>query len=139
MLQGNVSLHNIIEQVSREKGIAAKILVETMEQAILTAAKRAFGPNREIEARFSEESGQVDLFQYMTVVEAVTDSERELSIQDAKKLGLESELGEELGFQIFYLKEDADKARKQDAEFGELLGIKQARAGFGRIAAQTAK
>jgi N utilization substance protein A len=139
MLQANVSLHNIIEQVSREKGIDPKILIETMEQAILTAAKRAFGANREIEARFNESNGQVDLFQYMTVVENVTDSERELSAQDAKRLGLEAELGEELGFQIFYLKEDSDKARKQDNEFGELLGIKQARAGFGRIAAQTAK
>ena len=37
-----LSLHHIIEQVSREKGIDPKVLVETMEQAILTAAKRTF-------------------------------------------------------------------------------------------------
>ena len=48
MQEGTVSLSHIIDQVSREKGIDPKILVETMEQAILTAAKRAFGPNREI-------------------------------------------------------------------------------------------
>ncbi|MEM6956291.1 MAG: transcription termination factor NusA, partial [Myxococcota bacterium] len=37
------------------------------------------------------------------------------------------------------LAEHAEQARKQDREFGELLGIQQARAGVGRIAAQTAK
>src|SRR5688572_4598562 len=139
MQEGTVSLSHIIDQVSREKGIDPKILIETMEQAILTAAKRTFGANREIEARFNEDSGQVDLFQYMTVVEAVTDKERELSFSDAKRYGLEADLGEELGFQIFYLREDTDRARQQDKEFGDLLGLQQARYGFGRIAAQTAK
>jgi N utilization substance protein A len=139
MQDGTLSLQHIIDQVSREKGIDAKILVETMEQAILTAAKRTFGPNRELEARYNEEIGQVDLFQYMTVVDDVSDPEREISGTDAKRYGLEADLGEELGFQIFYLKEDTDKARQQDKEFGDLLKITQARHGFGRIAAQTAK
>jgi len=139
MQEGTLSLQHIIDQVSREKGIDPKILVETMEQAILTAAKRTFGPNRELEARYNEAIGQVDLFQYMTVVEDVSDPEREISETDAKRYGLEADLGEELGFQIFYLKEDADKARQQDKEFGDLLQITQARHGFGRIAAQTAK
>jgi N utilization substance protein A len=139
MQEGTVSLSHIIDQVSREKGIDAKILIETMEQAILTAAKRTFGANREIEARFNDDSGQVDLFQYMTVVEEVTDKEREISATDAKRYGLEADLGEELGFQIFYLNDDSDRARQQDREFGDLLGLTQARHGFGRIAAQTAK
>jgi transcription termination/antitermination protein NusA len=139
MQEVTLSLQNIVEQVGREKGIDPKILIETMEQAILTAAKRTFGTNRELEARFNEEIGQVDLFQYMTVVERVEDAERQISVDDATKLGLEAELGEELGFQIFYLKEDSAKANQQDNEFGDLLKLRQARKGFGRIAAQTAK
>ncbi len=139
MQQATLSLHNIIDQVGREKGIDPKILIETMEQAILTAAKRTFGVNRELEVRFNEESGQVDLFQYLTVVEEVEDTERQLSTEDAKRYGLEADVGEELGFQIFYLEEDGDKARQQDKEFGDLLNLKQARKRFGRIAAQTAK
>src|SRR3972149_4338140 len=135
MQEGTVSLNNIIDQVSREKGIDRKILVETMEQAILTAANRTFGLNREIEARFNDETGHVDLFQYLTVVEEVTDPEREISATDAKRYGLEADLGEELGFQIFYLKEDTDRARQQDKDFGDLLDMQQARYGFGRIAA----
>jgi len=129
----------ILEQVAKEKGIDKKILVDTIEAAILKAAQSAFGPTRELEARFSEETGQVDLFQYMTVVEKVTEPEREISFEDAKRRGLEAELGEELGFQVFWRLEDTDKARAQDKEFGDLLKLKQARSAFGRIAAQTAK
>ena len=104
-----------------------------MEQAILTAAKRTFGVNRELEARFNGEIGQVDLYQYMTVVDEVDDEEREISAKDASRYGLEADLGEELGFQIFYLTQDSDKARDQDKEFGDLLQLEQARQGFGRI------
>ena len=129
----------ILEQVAKEKGIDKKILVDTIEAAILKAAQSAFGPTRELEARFSEETGQVDLFQYMTVVEKVTEPEREIAFDDAKRRGLEAELGEELGFQVFWRLEDTEKARAQDKEFGDLLKLKQARSAFGRIAAQTAK
>lgn len=139
MQQGTLSLQSIIDQVSKEKGIDPGILVETMEQAILTAAKRTFGINRELEARYNEETGAVDLYQYMTVVEKVENTEREIGAVEAKRYGLDANLGEELGFQIFYLKEDAERARQQDREFGDLLKLSQQRQGFGRIAAQTAK
>ena len=139
MQQGSLSLHQVIEQVSQEKGIDPAVLVEATEQAILTAAKRTFGLNREMEARFNEETGSVDLFQYMTIVDVVEDPEREISLEAARRHGLEAEADEELGFQIFYLPEDAEKARQQDKEFSDLLGIQQHRRGFGRIAAQTAK
>jgi transcription termination/antitermination protein NusA len=137
--QSALSLQHVIEQVSQEKGIDAKILVEATEQAILTAAKKTFGPDRELEARFNKETGAVDLFQYMTVVRSVENSEQEISVEEAEAHGLEAEIGEELGFQIFYLPEDRDKAREQDKQFGELLSLEQSRSRFGRIAAQTAK
>jgi N utilization substance protein A len=137
--QSSLSLQHVIEQVSQEKGIEAKVLVEATEQAILTAAKKTFGPDRELEARFNDETGAVDLFQYMTVVDAVENIEQQISVEDAQEYGLEAEVGEELGFQIFYLPEDRDKAREQDKQFGDLLMLEQSRNRFGRIAAQTAK
>lgn len=139
MQQSTLTLQSAIESISQEKGIDPKILVEAVEQAILTAAKRTFGMDRELEARFNEETGMVDLFQYMTVVEEVDDDEREIAADDAKRHGLDAELGEELGFQVFYMPEHAADAKRQDAEFGDLLGLQQHRHGFGRIAAQTAK
>jgi N utilization substance protein A len=134
------SLLDAIETVAKDKGIDKGRLLKTIEEAILKAAQSTFGPNRELEARFNESSGgQIDLFQYMTVVDDVSDEEREIALEDAVAAGLEAELGEELGFQIFWHPADAKKAAEQDKEFGDLLNVKQARAAFGRIAAQTAK
>ena len=135
----DMSLLQAIEMVAKDKGIDKGRLIKTVEEAILKAAQSAFGINRELEARFNEESGQVDLFQYMTVVDDPSDEEREIALEDAQKVGLEAELGEELGFQIFWHPNDLKKANEQDKEYGDLLNVKQARATFGRIAAQTAK
>lgn len=138
-MQQGISLRMIIEQISRDKGIGADVLIETVEAAILQAAKRTFGTNRELEARYNEETGDVDLYQYMVVSDRIEDDEREISLEDIQKIGLQAELGEELGFQVFYREEDADKAKQQDKEYGDLLKLKTYRRGFGRIAAQTAK
>jgi N utilization substance protein A len=134
-----MDLGSIVEQVAQEKGIEKKVLIETMEAAILKAAQAVFGPTRELEARFNEDSGNIDLFQYMTVVEDVQLPEREIDMETAKEHGLEAELGEELGFQVFWHPRDAERAKQQDKEFGDVLDMKQARSAFGRIAAQTAK
>src|SRR6186713_1264300 len=134
-----IDLGSIVDQVAEEKGIDKQILVETMEAAILKAAQAAFGPTRELEARFNDETGNIDLFQYMTVVEEVDDPEREISLPIAQKHGLDAEIGEELGFQVFWHPKDAERARQQDKEFGDVLDMSQARSTFGRIAAQTAK
>ncbi len=135
----DLELGGIVEQVASEKGIDKQILIETMEAAILKAAQAAFGQNRELEARFNQDTGQIDLFQYMTVVEEVVDPEREIALDMARKHGLEADVGEELGFQVFWHPRDAERARQQDKEFGSVLDMKQARSTFGRIAAQTAK
>ncbi|HOU92514.1 MAG TPA: transcription termination factor NusA [Polyangiaceae bacterium] len=139
MNETEVNLAQAIAEVAREKGIEKSILVETMEAAIHKAAQAAFGQNRELEARFNEETGTIDLFQYMTVVETVTEPEREISLEVARRHGLDAEIGEELGFQVFWHPKDAARAQQQDKEYGDMLDMRQARSTFGRIAAQTAK
>src|SRR5580698_2300709 len=135
----DVNLLQAIDMVAKDKGIDKTRLIKTVEEAILKAAQSVFGMNRELEARFNEDSGQVDLFQYMTVVDDVADDDREIAIEDVQRLGLEAEMGEELGFQIFWHPSDAKKAADQDKDYGDILRVKQARQAFGRIAAQTAK
>ncbi len=134
-----LNLESTLEQVAKEKGVEKKVLVETMEAAILKAAQSVFGQTRELEARYNPDTGQVDLFQYMTVVEEVTEPERQIDVSEVTRRKLDASLGEELGFQVFWRPEDAAKAREQDKEYGELLKLKQSRSAFGRIAAQTAK
>src|SRR5215472_15980114 len=120
----DLNLLQAIEMVAKDKGIDKARLIKTVEEAILKAAQSAFGATPELEARFNEQSGQVDLFQYMTVVDDVSDDDREIALEDAQKVGLQVELGEELGFQIFWHPADAKRAAEQDKEYGDILRVK---------------
>ena len=139
-MQPNLTM--VLEQVGKDKGIDKKVLVSTLEQAILTAAKKVFGMERELEAQFNEETGAVDLFQIMNVVfgiEVPPTAGREISKKDADKFNLSADVGDELLFQIFYRPEDEARASEQEQQYGDLLALKGTLKNFGRIAAQTAK
>src|SRR5450432_770547 len=140
-MNDGAALGLVLDQVSKDKNIDRAVLVETLEQAILTAAKRAFGMHREMEAKFNEETGRVDLWQIMIIADllSVGAEGKEILWADAERFGLKAEIGEELLFQIFYDEKDQVKAEEQDAKYGELLKLNRAWKGFGRIAAQTAK
>lgn len=107
-------LSRIIDQVGKDKGIDKKILVDALEQALLAAARKKYGPKQEIEAKYNDEVGEVELFQFKTVVKNVKNPHAEIALEDAKDLDSEVEVGDSLGTKI---------------DIGE----------FGRIAAQTAK
>ena len=107
-------LNRIIEQVGKEKGIDKQILVEALEAAMLTVSIKKFGANMEIEARYNEELGEVELFQFKIVVEQVRNPSLEISLPEAKLVDPE-------------------------VEFGDSLGMKMDTRSLGRIAAQTAK
>ncbi len=107
-------LNRIIDQVGKDKGIDKKIIIEALEQALLAAARKKFGPKQEIEAKYNEEAGEIELFQFKTVVKEVKNPATEISLVEAKEL-------------------DAD------VQIGDSLGTKIDISDFGRIAAQTAK
>ncbi len=135
-----MDLNMTIEQVGRERGIDRSVLVETLEAALKTAAKKVFGEERDIEAQFNEDSGDIELFLIITVAEEIDNPYREITVEQAREyIDPNAEFGDELLFQIFYREEEIDKAREQDERYGELLQLESARRTFGRIAAQTAK
>ncbi|MBC8317905.1 MAG: transcription termination/antitermination protein NusA [Desulfobulbaceae bacterium] len=90
-------LKRIIDQISRDKGIDRNLLVEALEEAVLSAAKKRYGQRREIEVQFNDDFGEIELFQFRQVVEKVEDEQTEVSIIEAKKLDPDVELGDELG------------------------------------------
>lgn len=135
-MQPNLSM--VLDQVGKDKGIDKKVLIQTLEQAILTAAKKVFG-ERELEAQFNEDTGQVDLFQVCIVTEHPGTPGRDIPQGDAAQRGLVAEVGDELLFQIFYADNDIDKATDQERKYGSLLDLHDTVKRFGRIAAQTAK
>src|SRR3989338_4698566 len=93
-------LNRVIEQVSKDNGIPKKVIVEALEQAMLTAARKKLGFQREIEAQYNEEVGEVELFQFMTVVDKVADELNEIAIKQARKLDPEAEIGDSIGQKI---------------------------------------
>jgi N utilization substance protein A len=138
----SVNLNLVLEQVAKDKGIDKSVLVATLEDAMQTAAKKHFGQDRNLEAKYDTDKGVVELFQAVTVVEQITDpiqAVNQLTLDEARKKGMEVEPGDELVFQIFYRDEDAAEAKAQDDQYGDILKLRTFRHGFGRIAAQTDK
>ena len=111
------NLNFVLEQVGKDKGIDKRILVEALEAAMLTAARKRFGLTTDMEARFNEETGEVEVYEFKKIVTEVNSRATEISLEDARKLDPE-------------LADDA---------IGDDIGIKVDSADFGRIAAQTAK
>lgn len=109
-----VNLNHIIDQVVKDKGIDRAILVEALESAVLSAANKKYRNTRELEAHYNDEMGEVELFEFVTVVGEVVDSYKEIDIEEAREID-------------------------PDVEEGDSLGMKMDASGFSRIAAQTAK
>lgn len=138
----SLRLDDVLTQVAKDKGIDKTVLVATLEDAMKTAAKKHFGQDRALEAKFDPQKGVVEIFQAITVVDQVTDplnAINNITVAQAAGQGMEVQPGDELVFQIFYRDEDALEAKAQDEQYGDILGLKTFRRGFGRIAAQTAK
>jgi N utilization substance protein A len=111
----SVDLNRVIEQVSKEKGIDKTIVVNAVEEMMHSAARRTFGPDRNIESRFNPEIGEIELFEIKTVVAAVANAASEVELEDA------------------HAKYDPE------AQVGDEILIKLDTATMGRIAAQAAK
>jgi N utilization substance protein A len=109
-----LDLKRIIDQVGKDKGIGRETVVETLEKALVTAARRRYGQEREIEAHFNEDTGEVELFEFKSVVEGTTSGPTEISLEEGQ-------------------------THDPEVEIGDQIGVKLDTAGFGRIAAQTAK
>jgi N utilization substance protein A len=103
-----------IDQIAKDKGIDKRTIISALEEAMKQAARRKFGLEKEIEARFNPETSEIELFEFREVVETVTDRDAHITLENAKKLDPEAEIGDE-------------------------IGVKLDTADFGRILAQTAK
>jgi N utilization substance protein A len=90
-------LKRIIDQISRDRGFDKKLLVEAIEEAVASAARKKYGSRRDIEVHYNEEYGEVEVFQFRNVVEEAVDDQTEISYEQAKQLDPEVQLGDELG------------------------------------------
>ena len=109
-------LGRLIEQLGKDKGIDRTVVIDAIEQGMELAARKKFGTYREIEAKYNDEVGEVELFEFKEVVkdEDFIDEEVEIKLTEALELDPEAQLADSIGRKL----ESGDS---------------------GRIAAQTAK
>jgi N utilization substance protein A len=110
----NSELLAVIAQIQREKGIQSEKIIKAVENALLTAAKKRYGSSDNIQVKVDPETGEIEAYYIKKIVEKVTDPKLEISLEEARQMDDNAEIGDEIGTPI----EMAD---------------------FGRIAAQTAK
>jgi N utilization substance protein A len=111
-------LYNIIEGVSREKGIDPQIVVSAVEDAIVVATRKYYKTQENLRAVLDRDSGKINAYAVKSIVEGqeqVEDPNLQVTVEQARKLDPSAEAG------------------------GELLIPKPTEGILGRIAAQLAK
>lgn len=110
----NRELIAVIDEIGRQKGIDKSRVIGAIESALQTAAKKRFGQAENIQVEIDSKTGEISVVSKKTIVDHVSNPKAEISLQEARQLDSEAEIGDEIGSLI---------------EMDEL----------GRIAAQTAK
>lgn len=90
-------LATLIDSLHERKNIPRLVLIDIIKQAMIKAAQEQFGRHRIIEAEYNEVRGEVDLYEFKTVVDTVEDPDTEIQFYDAKVLDPTLELGDSLG------------------------------------------
>jgi N utilization substance protein A len=106
-------LVQVIDQISKEKGISREMVIEAVESALVSAAKKKYGAQR-IAVQIDPKRGDIVMYAYRKVVAEIANPVEEITLEEAVKLFPEAQLEGEVPLQV---------------EFE----------GFGRIAAQTAR
>ena len=104
-----------LNEIEKEKNISKEILLDAIDAALVSAYKRNYSTNHNnVVVNIDRETGSVKVFVQKEVVEEITDSLCQISLDEAKKIS-------------------------GSYEIGDTVNIEDTPAAFGRIAAQTAK
>lgn len=110
----NKELMDALAVLEKEKDISREVIMEAIENSLLTACKNHFGKADNIHVHMDRETGDYEMYAEKTVVETVTDPALEISLEDAHKKNAMYQVGD-------VVREDIRSAS------------------FGRIATQNAK
>src|ERR1022692_804995 len=110
----NADFLAVLEYWEKEKGISRDVLMAAVHEALLSAAKKAIGPAREMRVAIDPKTGDIKAFAKLIVSEKVISIHDQISVFDARRI-------------------------KPDAQVGDELEKEVTPTGFGRIASQYAK
>jgi N utilization substance protein A len=110
----NADFLAVLEYWEKEKGISRDVLTGAVQEALLSAAKKAVGPARELRVAIESKTGDIRAYAKLMVSDKVISQHDQISVFDARRI-------------------------KPDAQVGEEVEKEVTPTGFGRIAAQYAK
>lgn len=110
----NKELLNAIAFLSKEKGVSTDVICDSLEAVLITAYKKEPEANPLADVELNRETGDYRIVAAKTVVEDVVNDHGEISLEDARKLNPEYEVG-------------------------DVVNVDVTPSNFGRIAAQAAK
>jgi transcription termination/antitermination protein NusA len=82
----NAEFLAILDFWEREKGIQKDVLVKAVEEALLSAAKKAVGPARDLRVVIDPKSGDIKAFARLIVAERVISKHDQISVFDARRI-----------------------------------------------------
>jgi transcription termination/antitermination protein NusA len=96
----NAEFLAVLEYWEREKGIQKDVLLRAVEDALLSAAKKAVGPARELRCSIDPKSGDIKAFAKLVVSEKVVSKHDQISVFDARRINPEAQLGGEVEVEV---------------------------------------
>ena len=76
-------LLNALDALEVEKGVKKEVVIEALEQALVSAYKRNYGQAHNVEVEFDRTRGNIKVYAVKEVVNEVFDSRLEVSLKDA--------------------------------------------------------
>ena len=110
----SVEFFSSLDVLSKERRINKDVLCNAIESALISAYKKNFGKTANVRATIDPVKGLVEIFSRKVVVDEVTDPQCEMTLEEARAI-------------------------RSQYELGDLVEVEVTPKNFGRIAAQTAK
>jgi N utilization substance protein A len=96
----NTEILEALGAITREKNVERSVLIETLEAGLISAGKKKFGQTANIEVRFDNVSGQIEMALVKDVVETVEDEALQSTLEEAQKTHPKAKVGEPIRFPL---------------------------------------
>jgi len=83
----------VLDYMEKEKGIDRKTMIAAIEQALLSASRKSFGPANDLRVQMDPKTGAIKAFATLRAVERVTDPYQEISLTKARRSDIKARLG----------------------------------------------
>ena len=110
----NAEFISALDALEKEKNLSKEVLIEAIEAALAAAYKKNFSTDQNVRVDIDRETGDINVYAQLLVVDNIEDEDKEILIEDAQEINKKAKIGDIL-----------EEVITPDS--------------FGRIAAQTAK